>query len=78
MRTETTKVEKRIPMPATYRGGRKWRFPFQEMEVGDSFLFPKKMTILNVGNYVQYARDRLKRKFTCRTTDEGVRCWRTK
>lgn len=80
MRTQTAKIEKRVPIPDIHKdgAGRPWRFPFPKMEVGDSFLFPKKMTSNRVGPYVQYAKRALGRTFSVRTTPQGVRCWRVK
>lgn len=61
-------VEQGIPMPRVY--------PFEKMEIGDSFLLPadaKRIT-------VQIAALRFKRKtgkvFSIRKTSQGYRCWR--
>ncbi len=62
------------------------RYPFKDMEVGDSFFVPLNgrhsfnvaSSILNSGRY--YKRRRKKNvKFTTRyiKEEDGVRCWRT-
>lgn len=65
----TITIEKGLPPP-------KDRFPFEEMEIGDSFLLPpdiKRMT-------VQVAALRHKKKtgkvFSVKKTSQGYRCWR--
>lgn len=62
------KVEKNILMP------RQW--PFDEMQVGDSFAVPPnaKRPAVNVAA-MRYGRKH-NMKFTVRKTPEGYRCWR--
>lgn len=78
---ETYKIEKGIPIPKV---GRTRKYPFQEMEIGDSFLYDKEfsrenMTLIsnaarawsNKGNYGY--------KFTVhKTEDNKIRIWRVK
>ena len=63
------KVESNIPIPGKY--------PFAQMQVGDSFLVPQdvKRQTVNVAA-LRYGRTSGKR-FTVRMTPEGYRCWRT-
>lgn len=82
------KIEKDVPLPQG--AGRGWRkYPFCDMEVGDSFLVPRdEVKLRSVGSngrlgaatiYTaasQYGR-RLGRRFTARKLPDGsVRVWR--
>ena len=67
-------IDKNIPKPI---GRMRHNYPFEQMEIGDSFLAPehdgKKVGI------AMYAHSKLTgKKFTRRTLPEGVRCWRIK
>lgn len=82
-------IEKDVPIPET-RQGRGSKYPFAEMEVGDSFLVePEEDPNLGVVDEEEYAKVRGRvsnvaykygkdhdKKFTVRQTDEGVRVWR--
>ena len=69
----TIKIEKGIPMPAPYV---RKRFPFDDMEVGDSFFVPD-ATPRSIAGSVSQARKRLPgRMFNCRRVDGGTRVWR--
>jgi hypothetical protein len=78
------KIEKNIPMPHNIRAGYS-KYPFQNLEVGDSFLFPLKPG-QSKSNYIARARAATHQaskllkpnKFTARTTAEGLRIWRLK
>ncbi len=61
-------VERGVPLPGKY--------PFDTMEVGDSFALPKdvKRTTVSVAA-MRYGRER-GMKFTIRNTPLGFRCWR--
>lgn len=80
-------IEKGIPLPEPYKG-RPVKYPFRDMEVGDSFSIPLTGTMTGTG--VDIATKRLRQaaanharrvggKFHVRTVrEEGVaRCWRT-
>jgi len=69
-------IQKNIPLISISK--RMNKYPFSIMDVGDSFLFP-----LNEGpghteraavSYASKANE--PKKFTTRTTREGIRCWR--
>jgi hypothetical protein len=62
------KIEKGRPIPRNY--------PFDKMEVGDSFLIPEYMRHESV--YMAAMRDRKKtgKKFAVRRTADGYCCWR--
>ena len=76
----TIKIDKGISMPWA-RTGCIPKYPFREMAVGDSFLFPKGYAI---SHYYGMAREFTsqtaatgeRRVFKARKTDEGYRCWR--
>ncbi|CAH1657586.1 hypothetical protein CHELA1G11_13031 [Hyphomicrobiales bacterium] len=68
-------IEKNIPMPMP--GGSRRRYPFYELNVGESFHISgseKDMQAVRVAA-CHYGR-RHGRKFTVRAEDEGGRCWR--
>lgn len=72
----TLRIEKNIPIPP------RARFPFAELEVGDSFLVPADQVNWNgrtsmVARVANTTGRRLNRKFVCRTNpDRSVRVWR--
>lgn len=70
-------VEKNIPIPQ--KKGRAPKYPFSDMNVGDSFevVDAPKNTVLNAAN--QWSkRHNKKAKFTIRFEDGKTRIWRTK
>ena len=64
------KIEKNIPAP-----GRRAKYPFAEMEVGDSFEAPESAKLRTAA---YNAGKKSGRKFTCRTHDGALRVWRIK
>lgn len=65
------KVDKNIPFPTS-------RYPFGDMEVGDSFLLPTEVRRASVHSLaIRFGRDK-GIKFSIRKTPEGFRCWRIK
>lgn len=69
-------IEKGIPMPERSKTGRKGKYPFSEMEVGDSFFLDDK-TQKSVASTVTSARKKFGFTFAARDEDTGVRIWRT-
>ncbi len=74
-------VEQQVPIPPCTRGGRsrQSRFPFAQMQPGDSFLVPREETTAKrlATNAACYAKKWTKGwKFCVRTLPEGIRCWR--
>lgn len=65
-----------VPPPATARSNGRW--PFNEMEVGQSFFIPETdSAAMNAVNSEASVRGRrLGKKFTVRTVAGGKRCWR--
>lgn len=73
MTATSISVRSGIPIPPK-RGGY-FKYPWDSLDIGSSFLVAniKLSTISSVANR---AAKRLGRKFSCRTTDEGIRVWR--
>lgn len=68
-------VDKEIPIPRKQRKHAKW--PWHELEVGDSFLMPEK-SINAATAHANTASKSTGHKYTCRTVEGGVRIWRVK
>ena len=67
-------IEKNVPVPEWHgRSGAK--YPWDTMEVGESFIAQCK-NINSLSTARNNAERRYNRKFSCRTTPEGVRVWR--
>lgn len=74
----TIAIEKAVPLPETHRPVRTSKYPFSQMEVGDSFLAEDiKATTMysSVARYIKASGNT--KKFTVRSTEAGVRVWRT-
>lgn len=70
-------IDKGVTLPKRSNGGvGKGKYPWREMEVGDSFLFPPTVSAGSAAARYNLVAKRLGRKFTIRTTSEGIRCWR--
>ena len=68
-------IEKGIPVPKMTGAGRKTKYPFESMQVGDSF-FVKDGTVKTLSRSCGIYGKRLNRKFTSRTVEGGARVWR--
>ena len=65
------KVEKQIPLPS--------KFPFGQMEVGDSFAVPPEIKRSTVNVAAKRYGDKHGMQFTVRRMpDHSLRCWRIK
>ena len=67
-------IEKNVPMPAT-RQGRRTRYPFGKMEIGDSILVesvPRKA----IQSAASYFGRRRKWQFITKKEGDGARVWR--
>lgn len=72
----TFEIEKDKVIPATIPNiGRRERYPWSRMEVGDSFLIPAGDK-RKVAGAASHAGRRLGKKFIVRAVDDGVRVWR--
>lgn len=69
-------IEKGIPVSKRVGAGRETKYPFDLMEVGDSFLVTDLKVKTISRTCCRYGK-RLSRKFVSRTVDGGVRVWRT-
>lgn len=63
-----------LPVPDS-RPGRSYRFPFDELDVGECFVI-KGMLRNMLGPYKRYAEKHLGRKFVTKKVDSGIACWR--
>lgn len=74
-------VEKNIPIPSrVWKHGTHGRYPYSEMKIGDSFLYPKNVShaAASSGAY-QWARvNKKKWRFACRMVNGKIRIWRVK
>lgn len=64
------KIDKDVPLPDSYK---KW--PFPEMEVGDSFWITSSH-VKSVRTCAHVYGKKTGKKFTVRKTGNGYRCWR--
>jgi hypothetical protein len=76
-------IDSDVPVPPISRGGSpgaKPKYPFDLMEVGDSFAaYPEHSSLVQLRNSVRhcmYKKAVLGRKFIVRTIDNGIRVWR--
>ena len=68
-------VEKGIEIP----GGGKKKYPWDEMEVGDSFFIPGLGEVpRNIASSAPTHRKKRGEKYTTRKVEGGYRIWRTK
>lgn len=76
----TIEIEKNIPIPKGKIG-----YPFEQMEVGDSFFIKRgdndvnklRASIASLATYYVNRYDH-KKKFATKVLVDGVRCWRIK
>lgn len=69
------KIDKGVAVPPYHKG--KKLYPFEKMEIGDSFLVTNRPRQQMSEHASRYGK-RLGRCFEVRTVSEGVRVWRTK
>ena len=72
MKHKAFKIKSNIPIPEA-----SLKFPFKDMEIGDSFEVPKKYRS-NVGNAAYYYGIRHNKKFMIKTGKDTARIWRIK
>lgn len=68
------KIEYGIPLTSR-KAGRKTKYPFNNMGIGDSFAFPAK-AMRSVRSRAFQIHKKTGFKFAFRTTDDKARCWR--
>jgi hypothetical protein len=69
-------LEHGIPVPPTLRGQQSTIYPWKEMNIGDSFLFPKGVSLKSASGSANKACRRYRMKFIVRSYGDGIRCWR--
>ena len=71
-------IDRNIPMPKIAYGiGKTNKYPWPEMKIGDSFLFPPKVAYSSAHGNARDTGKRLGKRFAIRWTADGLRCWRT-
>lgn len=72
------KVRKDVPLPDPdeARSEKLCKYPWNDMEVGDSFVFPED-TLDVTARSLARVQSRRGKKFVARTTKEGMAAWRT-
>lgn len=78
LRAGVVRIDKNIPVAQKKTSGRMRLYPWHEMQVGDSFLFPKGIKPGSCYRCSYTASRTYGKKFVTRKTDEGYRCWRMK
>lgn len=68
------KIEKDVPVPEGRSGVQK--YPFHEMQAGDSFLLPREGNINAARRSATAYGARHNKVFTARKTPDGLRIWR--
>lgn len=77
MKNGEFKIEKRVPLPSPRKHGGESKYPFRDMEVGDSFIV-KGSDGNSIRSTASNAGRRLGRKFTVANEEDGHRIWRIK
>jgi hypothetical protein len=74
----TIAIEKAVPLPQQHRPTRSSKYPFADMEPGDSFLATDVKATTMYSSVARYVRScGNTKKFTVRSVEGGVRVWRT-
>mgnify|MGYP000533667375 CR=1 FL=1 len=69
------KIETGIAIPKRGASGRALKYPLPDMEIGDSFLVPRKLKV-SVSAAVAYYGKKTGKRFTVQIVEDGVRIWR--
>ena len=74
-------LETGIPMPDGGADYTRYKYPWRQMQVGDSFFIPaasdKKRKLYGIKSVMFYQHNRHPEHFEARVVDGGVRVWRT-
>ena len=70
------KIEKNIPIPEACGGAITRKYPFNEMEVGDSIFIEGRKGSYTPGNAAHNYGKNHGKKFTSRKENDGFRIWR--
>jgi hypothetical protein len=68
-------IDRNIPLPKPQRASKPSKYPWSEMEIGDSFMVEGKTTAQMSGR-VRYAEKTTGFAFTSRSVEGGCRIWR--
>jgi hypothetical protein len=71
------KIDKGILLPARSCKGRPAKYPWRQMDVGDSF-FVEARKSSDFGGAINHARKTTGYEFISRSVDGGLRVWRVK
>lgn len=69
-------VDKDVPIPESRQGRRTSVYPFEDMGVGDSFLVSQR-DVEKVRSALSQRKKRKAEQYITRTTEGGLRVWRT-
>ena len=75
------KIQKGVPIPdPNIPVTKTTKYPWKDMEVGDSFLVPNKDkdTVHALQNAARLSGKKHNRDYITRKLDKGIRCWRTR
>jgi hypothetical protein len=65
-------IEKGIEPPVNKQS----KYPFAQMEPGDSFFIPGMNTSAEISSAVSYRKNRYGESYRCRAVEGGLRVWR--
>lgn len=71
-------IEKGLPMPEFSASGRPAKYPFSEMQVGDSFVLPEDQLIRIRSAAANWGTRQGKKLSVRQLKDGSYRCWRLK
>lgn len=69
-------VESGIELPGPDNAGRRGRYPWRALQVGDSFLFRKGVARRTAASMASRMGQRLGVVYATRSMNTGIRCWR--
>lgn len=70
------RIESGVPLPKDNMRGSELKYPFIDMEVGQSVFFEGESTRSKMQARAHQVAKRHGKKFVCRTMDGGLRIWR--
>ena len=74
---EPNTIERGVPLATIQRRRDAVKYPFDQLQVGDSFVFPSEVNITVARSSASYFAKRDNKRFAIRTLDTNViRCWR--
>ena len=67
-------IDKNVPLPP--KTSRKRKYPWETMQIGDSFLIPEALRIYGYSMASRASKDYAPKKFCSRSVEGGARVWR--